>query len=71
MNNDERLHHKVMRYAEAEIQAILLGHGATLFRYDQLMAMLSGYVHCNIISQSEADEIRGDARVAFDNCLFH
>jgi hypothetical protein len=71
LKTEQRLQQKVLRYAEAEIRSILIGHGSALFHYHQLIIMLNGYVHCDIISQREADAIAGDAKMALDNSLRH
>jgi hypothetical protein len=69
MTASERLHDKVLDYAQAEIRSILMGAANPQFHYDQLLGMLNGYVHCQVITQAEADIILSDAQMALDNSL--
>jgi hypothetical protein len=69
MDATERLHSKVIQYAQAEIHSILLGDGEAQRHFDQLIGMLNGYIHCGIISQAEADALKGDAEMALSNAL--
>lgn len=64
MTSGDRLHDKVLSYAHAEIQIILVGAVNPQFHFDQLLRTLGGFVHCQIITQNEADSLLSDAKMA-------
>lgn len=69
MDTSERLHSKVIEYARAEIHSILLGDGEAKSHYNQLLRALVGYVHCEIITQAEAEDLQNEAETALKDAL--
>lgn len=64
MTSGDRLHDKVLSYAHAEIQIILAGSANPQFHFDQLLRTLGAFVHCEIVTQDEADSILTEAKAA-------